>query len=183
MPDPAHKRMTSDEFIAWAMQQDARYELVAGEVVAMAPERAIHARVMSHIWRRLTEAIEAAGLACEAYPDGMAVEIDDHITYEPDALVRCGAPLPGDALKVHDPIIVVEVLSPSSRAGDAGAKLADYFRLPSVRHYLIVRTEDRTVIHHARDNDGAIATRIVRDAPIMLEPPGIMLADCFPPQR
>lgn len=184
MSDPARKRMTSDEFIAWAMQQDGRYELVAGEIVAMAPERAAHARVKAHIWRRLTEAIEAANLPCEAYPDGMAVEIDDAVTYEPDALVRCGAPLASDALKVDDPVIVVEVLSPSSRARDAGAKLADYFRLPSVRHYLIARTEDRTIIHHARGDDGTIATRIVRDSPIVLDPPGITLADCFPaPQR
>ena len=183
MPDPAQKRMTSDEFIAWAMQQDARYELVAGEVVAMAPERSTHALTKFRIARRLADAVEAASLPCQVYPDGMVVEIDDHITYEPDALVRCGVPLPGDALKVHDPIIVVEVLSPSSRARDAGAKLADYFRLPSVRHYLIVRTEDRTIIHHARGDDGTIATRIVRDAPILLDPPGVTLADCFPPQR
>jgi Uma2 family endonuclease len=182
--EPARKLMTSDEFIAWAIEQGGgRCELVAGEIVAMAPERAAHARVKAHIWRRLTEAIEAADLPCEAYPDGMAVEIDNETTYEPDALVRCGAPLPPDALKLHDPVIVVEVLSPSSRARDAGAKLADYFRLPSVRHYLIVRTEDRTVIHHARGDDGAIATRITRDSPIPLDPPGIVLADCFPPSR
>jgi Uma2 family endonuclease len=181
--EPARKRMTSEEFIAWAMEEGGRHELVAGEIVAMAPERAVHARVKAHIWRRLTEAIEAANLPCEAYPDGMAIEIDDATTYEPDASVRCGEPLPPDALTLHDPIIVVEVLSPSSKARDAGAKLADYFRLPSVRHYLIVRTEDRTVIHHARADDGAIATRILRDSPILLQPPGITLTDCFPPSR
>ncbi len=60
------------------------------------------------------------------------------------------------------------------------AKLADYFRLPSVRHYLIVRTEDRTVIHHARGEDGTIVTQIVRDAPIRLDPPGITLANYLP---
>ena len=61
MSDPARKRMTSDEFIAWAMEQPetCRYELFAGEVVAMAPERVAHALTKQHIWRRLTEAIEA----------------------------------------------------------------------------------------------------------------------------
>ncbi len=57
MSDPARKRMTSDEFIAWAMQQDARYELVAGGIVAMAPERSAHARTRFHIARRLADAI------------------------------------------------------------------------------------------------------------------------------
>ena len=86
MSEPARRRMTSDEFIAWAMEQGSRYELVAGEVVGMAPERSAQ--------------------------------------------------------------------SPSS---------------------------NRTAIHHARGDDGNIFTRIVREGPILLESPGITLADCFPP--
>jgi Uma2 family endonuclease len=181
--EPARTRMTSDEFIAWAMEQGARYELAAGEVIAMAPERAAHARMKAHVWRRLTEAIETANLPCEAYPDGMAVEIDHQTTYEPDALVRCGTPLSPDAIKLNDPVIVVEVLSPSSLARDSGAKLVDYFRLPSVRHYLIMRTEDRIAIHHARSEDGGIVTHIVRNGPLLLDPPGLSLLDWYPRPR
>lgn len=183
MSDRAPARMTSDEFIAWAMQQPEteHYELVAGQVVAMAPERAAHSRTKGLIYRRLSEAIEAAGLPCEAYVEGMAVEVDADTTYEPDVLVRCGRPLPGDAVKLSDPMIVVEVRSPSTGYLDAGVKLADYFRLASVRHYLIVKTENRTVIHHARDAAGAISTRIVRDGVLMLDPPGIELRDFFGP--
>jgi Uma2 family endonuclease len=113
----------------------------------------------------------------------MAVEIDGATVYEPDVLVRCGPPLPDEAVKITDPLIVVEVLSPSSQARDAGARLADYFRLDSVRHYLIVRTEDRTIIHHERDAAGTIITRIIREspteAPIRLSPPGIELSGAF----
>lgn len=177
--------MTSDEFIAWAMEQPEgqRYELVAGEVVGMAPERSAHALTKAHFWRRLTEAVEAAGLPCDVYPDGMTVEIDVGNVYEPDAFVRCGARLPDHAVKLSDPVIVVEVLSPSTKAVDSGAKLVDYFRLPSVHHYLIVRTEDRAIIHHARSADGTILTRIVREGPIRLDPPGILLTDLFPAAR
>jgi Uma2 family endonuclease len=182
----APERMTADEFIAWAIEQPKRprYELVAGELVMIAPERAAHARVKAAIWRALDDALRAARLPCEAYPDGMAVKVDDSVVYEPDALVRCGEPLLDDEVKITDPIIVVEVLSPSSRARDTGAKLEDYFRLPSVRHYLIVKTENRTVIHHRREADGAIQTRIVRRGPLKLEPPGVMveLESFFPPQ-
>jgi Uma2 family endonuclease len=175
--------MTSDEFIAWAMEQPeaSHYELVGGEVVAMAPERSAHALTKFHIARRLADRIEAANLPCQVYPDGMSVEVDDHTVYEPDALVRCGAPLPPNAIKLNDPVIIVEVLSPSTSSRDVGAKLADYFRLPSVRHYLIVRAENRTIVHHARGENGIILTRIVREGPILLEPPGIALTDCFPP--
>ena len=175
MSEPARNRMTSDEFIAWAMDHPGgiRFELAAGEIMGMAPERSAHARTKFRVARLLAEAVEAAELDCEVFTDGMAVEVDRETTYEPDAMVRCGPPLPDDAIKVLDPLIVVEVLSPTSRARDAGAKLADYFRMPSLRHYLIVRTEDRSAIHHARGADGAIATHIIRGGPIRLDPPGI----------
>ncbi|MBV8068367.1 MAG: Uma2 family endonuclease [Acidobacteriaceae bacterium] len=82
--------------------------------------------------RRLAEAIEAAGLPCQTFVDGMAVQIDSVTSYEPDALVRCGERLPPDAVKVVDPLIVVEVGSPSSLGRDTGVKFTDYFRLPSL---------------------------------------------------
>jgi hypothetical protein len=71
-------------------------------------------------------------------------------------------------------------VSPSSRARDSGGKLEDYFRMPPVRHYLIVKTENRAVVHHERDAAGAIATRIIRDGPIPLDPPGIELTGLVP---
>jgi Uma2 family endonuclease len=96
--------------------------------------------------RALGDEVAAAGLPCQVFPDGMAVRIDDGT----DASVRCGPKLPEEAVQFSDPVVVVEVLSPSTRAQDTGAKLEAYFRLPSVRHYLIVNTATRSVIHHAR---------------------------------
>ena len=183
MSELARRRMTSDEFIAWAMEQPEteHYELIDGEVVAMAPERVEHTRAKQHIWRRCAEAIEASKLPCEAFVEGPSVTVDETTTYEPDVLVRCGAPLPAGTVKLADPVIIVEVQSPSTSSRDVGPKLMDYFRLPSLRHYLIVRVENRTVVHHERGENGIILTRIVRDGPIMMDPPGITLADCFPP--
>lgn len=171
----ARARMTADEFLTWAMERPKgeRYELVAGEVVAMAPERLAHAQVKYRITRAFDDALRARGLPCEALPDGMAVQIDETTVYEPDALVRCGPDLPSDTVTILDPVIVVEVLSPSSRARDAGAKLADYFRLASVRHYLIVDTARRTVIHHRREDRERLQTLVVRAGTLELDPPGI----------
>jgi Uma2 family endonuclease len=182
MSDPLrHSRMTSDEFIAWAMEQPEgkRYELAGGEVVGMAAERSRHALTKFHIARRMAEAVEAACLPCIVYPDGMAVVIDDDTTYEPDAMIRCGEPLDDEAVTVFDPIVVVEVVSPSSSSIDVGEKFMDYFRLPSLRHYLIVRTRTRSVIHHARDEAGTITTRIIGDGTVHLDPPGITVRGLF----
>jgi Uma2 family endonuclease len=175
--DKPRGRMTVDQFLSWAMTQPdgARYELVNGDVVAMAPERAAHARHKARIWRALTDAVDAAGLPCEALPDGMTVKIDEHTAYEPDAVVHCEKALPDDAVIVQAPVIVVEVLSPSTATRDTGAKLADYFRLPSLHHYLIVRTDRPTAIHHRRGGGELIETRIVTSGAVLLDPPGITL--------
>jgi Uma2 family endonuclease len=174
MEQPKRTEFTADEFIAWALEQPTgRFELDNGVVVAMAPERVNHGRAKAQAWLALRLAIAARGLACEALPDGATVRIDDRTVYEPDALVRCGPPLPGDAVEAGDPVIVVEVVSPSSRGIDKGAKLVSYFSLPSVRHYLIVDTDRRAVIHHRLVEDGRIESRILHEGPLTLDPPGL----------
>jgi Uma2 family endonuclease len=184
MTVPARRRMTADEFLDWAIAQPdgTRYELVAGEVIAMAPERAVHGRAKVAAFDALRAAVVQAGLPCEAFVDGMAVRVDDTTVYEPDVLLRCGAPVADECIEIGDPVIVVEVLSPSSRHKDTGGKLDDYFRLPSVRHYLIVKTSNRTVIHHRRDDGGELQTRIMREGTIELRPPGLAVevAALFP---
>jgi Uma2 family endonuclease len=176
MEQPKQTEFTADEFIAWALEQPTgRFELANGAVVAMAPERAQHATAKGNAFVALRQAIGARGLACQAFPDGMSVRIDDRTVYEPDALVRCGPQLPGDAIEANDPVIVVEVVSPSSRGVDRGVKLAGYFLLPSVRHYLIVDTDKRVIIHNHRSEEGRIEVRIVHGGSLTLDPPGLTI--------
>jgi Uma2 family endonuclease len=176
MEQPKRAEFTADEFIAWALEQPAgRFELDNGIIVDMAPERVSHGRAKARAWRALDAAIAARGLGCEALPDGATVRINDRTVYEPDALVRCGPPLPGDAVEVNDPLVVVEIVSPSSRGIDKGAKLASYFTLPSVRHYLIVDTDKRIVIHHHLLEDGRIESRFLHEGPLTLDPPGLII--------
>ena len=176
MTSPKPLRMTADEFLAWATEQKGRFELASGEVVAMAPELAAHALAKLAVARALGDAVREARLPCQVFPDGMAVRVDEATVYEPDASLRCGSRLDDDAVEFRDPVVVVEVLSPSTRARDAGAKLADYFRLSSVRHYLILRTDTRQAIHHARGADGVITTAILTEGELRLDPPGIAIA-------
>jgi len=169
-------RMTVDEYLVWAQERPGRYELREGCVVAMSPEGAGHAEKKAAVHAALLAGIRTRRLACHALPDGMTVRIDDVTAYEPDALVYCGPNLAFSAIEVPDPVIVVEVLSPSTRHIDLSAKLADYFRLPRVAHYLIVDPEKSRILHHARATDDTILTRIVTDGRITLDPPGIEFA-------
>lgn len=169
-------RVTREEFRAWAERQPrGRYERRDGRVVAMSPERIGHALVKGRVWRALDRALLEAGVACVAIPDGATVEIDDRTEYEPDVVVTCGEALDLEAIAAPRPVVVVEVTSPSTRPVHAGEKLADYFRVPSILHYLIVSARRREVIHHARRGE-KIETSIVTAGWIALDPPGASVA-------
>jgi len=171
---PAIKRMTVPEFLAWAeTQEKGRYELVRGEIVAMAPERAEHVRAKQRALRSLETAIARAGVGCEAFVDGLAIVVDDETSYEPDALVNCGERIADNTMVAPHPVIAVEVLSPSTRNLDKAIKLADYFRVASLAHYLIVDLGRRHVLHYRRQPDGAIMVAIVKDGDLVFDPPGI----------
>jgi Uma2 family endonuclease len=170
------EKMTVEEYLAWAEDRPGRFELYAGIIYAMAPERAGHAEVKYAVQTALLAAIRRAGLPCHMLPDGMTVRVEPNSAYEPDALVYCGQKLSEAAVEVSNPVVVVEVLSPSTRNVDASVKLAGYFRVASVQHYLIVDPETRLVIHHARGEGDVIATRIVSKDPLRLDPPGLDIA-------
>jgi Uma2 family endonuclease len=179
----AHQKpMTAEEFVAWAVRQErGRYELIDGVVVQMNPERLVHARVKLELAVALQAAFQKTGLQGEVLGDGMAVRINETTVHEPDALVRCGPPLPGDTTLLTDPIIVCEVLSPSTGPIDTGVKLLNYFSIPSVTHYLVVNTSKRVVLHYARTSDGQPTLRTVSAGKLRLDPPGleIEIADLF----
>jgi len=169
-------RMTVDEFLAWADKQPGRYELANGVVYAMSPEGAGHAEVKAAVHAALLAGIRARRLPCYALPDGMTVRVDEMTAYEPDAVVYCGEKLAPRAVEVPNPVILVEVLSPSTRRIDATAKLAGYFQLPSVAHYLIIDSDEKLIVHHARGTGVTILTHVVHAGRIMLDPPGLELA-------
>jgi Uma2 family endonuclease len=169
------QRLTRDEFRRWAESQTGRYERIDGEPVAMSPERVQHIRVKSRVWAALDRAIRQASLDCEAIADGITIEVDADTDYEPDAVVNCGPRLPPDAIAATHPVVVMEVLSPGTASVDSSDKLADYFRVPSIEHYLIVRARRAEIIHHWHvGND--IVSRVVNVGTIRLDPPGISLA-------
>jgi Uma2 family endonuclease len=168
------QRLTRAEFQRWAEGQSRRYERIEGEPVVMSPECIAHVRIKNRVWAALDRAVREAGLACEALGDGATIEVDADTDYEPDAVVNCGPPLPPDATAAANPVVVVEVLSPSTQSVDSGEKLADYFRVPSVQHYLVVRARRQEIIHHARVGE-TIVSRAVNVGVIRLDPPGIVL--------
>jgi Uma2 family endonuclease len=121
----------------------------------------------------LRNAFRAAGVTCQALPDGVTIETGES-DYEPDAVVNCGTAMADNAIAAPNPVIIVEVLSPRTSAADTGGKLADYFQVPSIAHYLIVHATRRVITHHRRTPEG-IETQVIVNGSIVMDAPGITI--------
>lgn len=175
--------MTVADYLAWAEAHGEvkRVELINGRVVAQSSESVGHNRTKGALLNALHRALAKTDLVGEAFTNGLAVPIDAYTAYDPDATVRCGKPLAANEMTVSDPIIVVEVTSPSTGHTDTSAKLIGYFKLASVAHYLVIDPDARTVMHHIRGADGAVAARALDQGTLTLDPPGltVVVADLF----
>jgi Uma2 family endonuclease len=140
MSEPAIRGMTVDEFLRWEDGTDTRYELVGGFVVAMAPPAARHSRLAVAIGGELRAALRGRR-ECGAYGEAGIVLPDRNDTfYVADLAVTCEPLRPEDRL-IRDPILIVEILSPSTAASDQQMKVADYRRIPSVKEILLMDSQ------------------------------------------
>jgi len=177
---PKHK-MAADEFLDWVeslLPEAGRFELWDGEVVVRDgpggfKERSQHWKMKLAIALALHAAIERSGLPCFLAVDGPVVQLSPNEMARPDALVYLGPDVPADVQEVPNPLILVEVLSPSTSKRDHGVKLQGYFTLPSLHHYLIIDPDRRLLIHHKRRAGASPETVIVTGADLRLDPPGL----------
>ena len=176
MNDQTPHRMTVDEYLPWALARGGRWELIDGRPVKMTSETLGHIDVKSFVWLALKQLVAATGrVDLHVLGGGATVRIDEHNANEPDGLVYAGPKRPDTELEVPDPIIVVEVVSPTSGARDRARKRHDYFSLPSVAHYLVVDPTTRTVLHFDRANWQQNGSRLGEEDVVDLKPPGISL--------
>lgn len=156
-------------YFAWAEAQPrGRFERLEGEIVPMSPERWEHARLKTSILIALDRAL-ASRNDCHVIGDGMTVAVDDGTDYEPDVSVHQGPPIPRQSLVIPNPVVVVEVLSPSTKRIDTTVKVTGYLKV--AQHYLIFRADRREVLHWAR---GA-AQPVLLGGSVRLDPPGVDL--------
>lgn len=130
-------RMTAEEYLAWDAGQTEKTEFIAGEVFAMAGGEDRNATVAGNLYIAMRQHL--SGSPCRAYGSDvkLRVEAADCFFY-PDLMVTCSASDLSDRLIKREPVLVAEVLSPSTGAFDRGDKFAAYRQLPSLREYLLV---------------------------------------------
>lgn len=136
------QRMTMAEFLAWEAQQPERHEFYRGEIFAMVGGTARHNRVILNLASRIGEHLD--GTPCQVFAEGIKAGLAEGYLY-PDVMVTCGKAEAGDEQVIHDPKLVIEVLSPSTKGYDRRDKFILYRSLASLREYVLIDPADRRV--------------------------------------
>ena len=149
--------MDLDDFEEFVLDkpEDQKWELINGRVVrSMVGARLDHARIIQNVNFALRSHIRARELACETFTESAWLKQRfQKLAAFPDVMVRCG-PIEPDASSVDDPLILIEVVSPTSGGRDRGEKVPAYMRLASAQHICLI-DRDRVRIDVFDRRDGA----------------------------
>lgn len=177
--------MTADEFLAWDSTQTIKHEFLRGDVVAMAGAQEAHVTAMGNLYNALRQHLR--GSPCRAFIADMKLRVEAADAYfYPDVFVTCSAADAADPLIKRDPVLVVEVLSPSTAAYDRGEKFAAYRLLPNLQEYLLVDPAARRCDLYRKGADGLWVLHPgepeqgVRFASVALDLHGLQLWDEVP---
>ncbi|BCX18302.1 MAG: hypothetical protein KatS3mg117_1984 [Geminicoccaceae bacterium] len=147
MAEAARTLVTVAEFLAFEGEPDRRYELIGGEIVALAPPARLHRRLTARLGYLL-----ARGLRSPCAPEveaGIVLPWSANDFFVADLAVNRTPPA-ADQLWCPDPLLVAEILSASTEGRDRNLKLPAYRRIPSIQHILLLRADRPSVEHYAR---------------------------------
>jgi Uma2 family endonuclease len=130
--------MTLAEFLPWEERQPLRYEFDGVSPVAMTGGTRAHADIQANLTTALRTLLR--GRPCRFYGSDLKIRTaEDHIRY-PDGFVTCTAGENASTV-VSDPVVIFEVLSPSTAATDRIVKAREYQAMPSVQSYVMIEQD------------------------------------------
>ena len=151
MAAPAAQTLfTPEEYLASERKATLKSEYLHGEILAMSGASLTHTLITAEILTELN--IQLRGHECRIISNDMRVKTGPQGAYfYPDLVVFCGEPLFEDNVfdTLLNPIIIIEVLSPSTEVYDRGEKFAHYQALTSLQEYILV-SQDRFRVEHYR---------------------------------
>lgn len=135
----ASKYWIAEEYLAYEMTSPVRHEYVDGQLFAMAGESKNHNRLAGAAYSGLSLSLTGK---CEAYIENVKVKVSSTRYYYPDVVVACSEPEEDeDAYIIEDPLLIIEVLSPSTQRNDRVEKMNAYQKLAGLREYVIISQE------------------------------------------
>jgi Uma2 family endonuclease len=175
MSEPAISRMSLSEFLRWDDGSETRYELLGGFPVAMAPPLEGHRIIAMRLAARIDAAL-ASRRPCNAQTEAGVLHPERADTFfVVDLGVSC-APYQAGRQYLQDPILLVEIQSPSTERHDRRVKLPAYRRIASVEEILFLDSDARFAQLHHRNASGWLIDIVDGDGILNLHSIGIDIA-------
>jgi Uma2 family endonuclease len=145
-PDAFPKAMTLEEYLELQRQlPHIKFEYLDGMVYEMPGGSIKHENICSNFFAELIKKL--GELPCQVYLSGLKLELpEDRGYFYPDLMVMCPPPIHA----AIDPILVAEVLSPSTSWYDTSSKKIVYMGIPSLRHLLFIDPQQVFIEHNYR---------------------------------
>ena len=165
--------LPADEYLALERDAEVKREYVNGEVFAMVGASRNHARITLNIGSKLNEALRPP---CWAAVSDMKVRVEAaNAYYYPDVVASCAESQP-DPYVMANPVLIVEVLSPSTERTDQREKRLNYQTVASIQEILLVAQDRRWIELYRRDRDGWTVEQISDEGMFDLASVGLTLS-------
>jgi Uma2 family endonuclease len=172
MTSAVARRFTYREYLELEASSEQRYEFFGGAVYAMAGGPPEHSGIAANVIQLLGTPL--AGKPCRVFTSDLRVRVlETGLATHPDVSVVCGSLErdPEDSHTATNPVVIVEVLSPSTEQYDREEKFSHYRRIPSLQSYVLISQEEKRLEVFSRNADGSWTLRETRSG--VLEIAGI----------
>jgi Uma2 family endonuclease len=149
----AKKQWTVEEYLQFEAESPYKHEFIDGQIIMMAGASESHNTLVANLIASLHAQLR--GTPCRVYPSDLRVRLgDSEEYYYPDVSVVCGTPeiIRTNQDTLLNPIVVIEVLSPSTEKRDRSVKFANYRTIDSLQEYLLVAQDHPLIEHYVRQS-------------------------------
>ncbi|MFV9505316.1 MAG: Uma2 family endonuclease [Oscillochloridaceae bacterium umkhey_bin13] len=149
------RQITEQEYLELERASTIKHEYYGGEIYAMTGASRIHNLIAGNTIASLHGQLRRK--PCQVLPSDMRVKIKKTGLYTyPDLVIICGEPqFTDDALDtLTNPLVLVEILSPSTERYDRGMKFQNYRVIETLRDYILIAQDDYHIEHYSRQDHG-----------------------------
>jgi Uma2 family endonuclease len=143
--------ITPQQYLTTQLSNEIKHEYVDGEVFAMTGATPNHNRITGNLYRKFGDHLD--GSPCEPFASDMMVKTSSGSYRYPDVLVVCDKDFVENDLVTQTPVILIEVLSRSTRKIDEKDKLLEYINIPTLLEYVIVEQYCADITVYRKSDD------------------------------
>ena len=169
MNQALRKPLTLAEFLEWEQRQELRYEFDGFQPIAMSGGTVAHAGIQANLAFSLRGRLR--GKRCTFFGSDLKIEVAGRVRYS-DGFVVC-SPVPNTSTIVADPVVIFEILSPTTSSTDRILKTGEYAATPSVQRYVILEQDRVAATVFARIEEDWVGHVLLEDAVLAMPEIGL----------